>query len=174
MLAAKGKGQATKSTLVPLNSALVAAVARATVGRTSGLLMVTSNGRRLTRQHAAKLIRRLGEQVGLPRLHPHELRHAFVTLSLDEGEALRDVQDAACHADPRTPRRYDRNRSGLDRHPTHRLLVALEPWAASTRPSLAQRQAGERSGFQLPSSRRTAKALSGMPGIRKIAKPSPP
>lgn len=127
VLAIRGKGQATKASLVPLNSALIDAIARAAAGRTSGPLLITATGRRLTRQHAGKLIRRLGEQVGLPSLHPHELRHAFVTLSLDEGESLRDVQDAARHADPRTTRRYDRNRNNLDRHPTHRLLVALEP-----------------------------------------------
>lgn len=52
-------------------------------------------------------------------LHPHDLRHAFVTLSLDAGASLRDVQDAAGHADPRTARRYDRARHNLDRHPTY-------------------------------------------------------
>jgi integrase/recombinase XerD len=50
-----------------------------------------------------------------------------VTISLDQGASLRDVQDAARHADPRTTRRYDKNRNSLNRHPTHRLLGALEP-----------------------------------------------
>ena len=54
-------------------------------------------------------------------LHPHDLRHAFVTLSLDTGASLRDVQDAAGHADPRTTRRYDRARHNLDKHPTYAL-----------------------------------------------------
>lgn len=63
----------------------------------------------------------------LPSLHPHALRHGFVTISLDEGASLRDVQDAARHADPRTTRRYDKNRNSLNRRPTHRLLGALEP-----------------------------------------------
>jgi integrase len=54
-------------------------------------------------------------------IHPHDLRHAFVTLSLDAGASLRDVQDAAGHADPRTTRRYDRARYNLDRHPTYAL-----------------------------------------------------
>jgi integrase len=49
------------------------------------------------------------------------LRHAFVTLALDAGVNLRDVQDAAGHADPRTTRRYDRSRHNLDRHPTYLL-----------------------------------------------------
>ena len=57
-------------------------------------------------------------------IHPHDLRHAFVTLSLDAGASLRDVQDAAGHADPRTTRRYDRARHNLDRHPTY-LLAGL-------------------------------------------------
>jgi site-specific recombinase XerD len=123
----KGKGQTTKAAVAPLNAAVAHAVKQAVAGRTHGPLLTTSTGARLTRQHAGKLIKRLGEQIGLPHLHPHALRHAFVTLSLDEGASLRDVQDAARHADPRTTRRYDKNRNSLNRHPTHRLLGALEP-----------------------------------------------
>jgi hypothetical protein len=39
--------------------------------------------------------------------------------SLDAGVPLRDVQDAASHADPRTTMRYDRARGSLDRHATY-------------------------------------------------------
>ena len=39
---------------------------------------------------------------------PHTLRHAFITAALDAGVPLRDVQEAASHADPRTTMRYDR------------------------------------------------------------------
>ena len=38
---------------------------------------------------------------------PHTLRHAFITAALDAGVPLRDVQEAASHADPRTTVRYD-------------------------------------------------------------------
>jgi hypothetical protein len=55
--------------------------------------------------------------VRLPRMHPHMLRHTFVTTMLDAGVDLRDVQIAARHADPRTTMRYDRARKNLDRHP---------------------------------------------------------
>jgi integrase len=47
------------------------------------------------------------------------LRHAFITTALDAGVPLRDVQDAASHADPRTTMRYNRTRVSLDRHATY-------------------------------------------------------
>jgi len=47
----------------------------------------------------------------------------MVTLALDAGVSLRDVQDAARHADPRTTRRYDRSRHALDRHATYTLAA---------------------------------------------------
>jgi len=50
---------------------------------------------------------------------PHTLRHAFITAALGAGVPLRDVQEAASHADPRTTMRYDRARISLDRHATY-------------------------------------------------------
>jgi integrase len=47
------------------------------------------------------------------------LRHAFITAALDAGVPLRDVQEAASHADPRTTMPYDRARVSLDRHATY-------------------------------------------------------
>jgi integrase/recombinase XerD len=55
----------------------------------------------------------------LPPVTPHTLRHAFITAALDAGVPLRDVQEAASHADPRTTMRYDRARGSLDRHATY-------------------------------------------------------
>jgi integrase len=42
-------------------------------------------------------------------------RHAFITAALDAGVPLRDVQEAASHADPRTTMRYDRAAEGEHR-----------------------------------------------------------
>ncbi|MEV4517711.1 tyrosine-type recombinase/integrase [Dactylosporangium sp. NPDC049525] len=39
----------------------------------------------------------------MPRMHPHRLRHTFVTTMLDAGVSLRDVQIAARHAAPAPP-----------------------------------------------------------------------
>jgi integrase len=47
------------------------------------------------------------------------LRHAFITAALDAGVPLRDVQEAARHADPRTTMRNDRGRQSFDRHATY-------------------------------------------------------
>jgi integrase/recombinase XerD len=67
-----------------------------------------------------------GSSAGLPAARgspstsaPHTLRHAFITAALDAGVPLRDVQEAASHADPRTTMRYDRARTSLDRHATY-------------------------------------------------------
>lgn len=77
-------------------------------------------------------LRRLAEAsvMRLPRLHPHMLRHTFVTTMLDAGVDLRDVQIAARHADPRTTMRYDRARINLDRHPNYILAAYM---ASATR-----------------------------------------
>jgi site-specific recombinase XerD len=57
-------------------------------------------------------------------MHPHMLRHTFVTTMLDTGVDLRDVQIAARHADPRTTMRYNRARN-LDRHPNYILAAYM-------------------------------------------------
>ena len=56
---------------------------------------------------------------------PHTLRHAFITAALDAGVPLRDVHEAASHADPRTTMRYDRARVSLDRHATYVVATFL-------------------------------------------------
>jgi site-specific recombinase XerD len=76
---------------------------------------------------AWRLVRRLARNAGIDasKLNPHSLRHSFVTAALDAGVPLRDVQDAAGHADPRTTRRYDRARHNLDRAATYAVTAFL-------------------------------------------------
>jgi site-specific recombinase XerD len=51
-------------------------------------------------------VRRVAGRAGIDkRVGSHTLRHAFITAALDAGVPLRDVQEAASHADPRTTMR---------------------------------------------------------------------
>ena len=67
------------------------------------------------------------QQVG-----PHTLRHAFITGALDARVPLRDVQEAASRADPRTTIRYDRGRQSIDRRATY-IVAKLRRGAARWR-----------------------------------------
>ncbi|MGC5051686.1 tyrosine-type recombinase/integrase [Micromonospora sp. DT48] len=100
------------------------------VSQLTGPLLVTASGARLDRHSVFRLVRRLARSAGIPawsRLSPHSLRHAFATTARAEGVPLEDVQDAMGHADPRTTRRYDRDRHNLDRDPAYAI------WAARAR-----------------------------------------
>ena len=74
----------------------------------------------MNRHQATRMVRRLAKRAEIDkRISPHSLRHSFITAALDAGIALRDVQEAASHADPRTTMRYDRARRSLDRRATY-------------------------------------------------------
>jgi len=87
---------------------------------------VTADSRRPDRHGAARIVRRVACRAGIvKRAGPHTLRYAFITAALDAGVPLRDVQEAASHADPRTTMRYDRARTSLDRHATYIVAAYL-------------------------------------------------
>jgi site-specific recombinase XerD len=88
--------------------------------RTMGPIFLGANGARMDRYAADRMVKRLVKRAGIAkRISPHSLRHSFITAALDAGVPLRDVQEAASHADPRTTMRYDRARRSLDRHATY-------------------------------------------------------
>lgn len=93
-----------------------------------GPLFVNAEGHRMSRASAWSRLRSMAK-LAVPHkaatLHPHDLRHAFVTLSLDAGVPLRDVQDSAGHESADTTRRYDRGRNNLDRNATYALTSYL-------------------------------------------------
>ena len=125
VLRVRGKGG--KVVLVPLPPAVSRAVDRAAGERASGPLLLNRRQVRMDRHAATRRLRHLATIAGvrLPRMHPHMLRHTFVTTMLDAGVDLRDVQIAARHADPRTTMRYDRARKNLDRHPNYILAAYM-------------------------------------------------
>jgi len=124
VLSLRRKGN--KRARAPINAAVYAAIGDAVGARPAGPLLATRSGRRLDRQAAWKIIGRLARRAGIEHaVSPHSLRHTFVTLALDAGVSLRDVQDAAGHADPRTTRRYDRERHAPSRSPGDVLAAYL-------------------------------------------------
>lgn len=120
-------GKGTKIVLVPLPPAVARAIDCAVGERESGPILRSRTGHRMDRHCATRRLRDLAKQgrVTTARMHPHMLRHTFVTTMLDAGVDLRDVQIAARHADPRTTMRYDRARNNLDRHPNYILAAYM-------------------------------------------------
>jgi integrase/recombinase XerD len=120
-------GKGTKVVLIPLPPAVGRAIDQAAGPRASGPILLNGCGARMDRHAATRRLRRLAEDARLriTRLHPHMLRHTFVTTMLDAGVDLRDAQIAVRHADPRTTMRCDRARTNLDRHPNYILAAYM-------------------------------------------------
>ena len=109
-----------KVVTIPLAPRTARATDLATDERTDGPIFLATDGRRLDRHGAGRIVRRVAHRAAITKkVSPHTLRHAFITAALDAGVPLRDVQEAASHLDPRTTMRYDRARGSLDRHATY-------------------------------------------------------
>jgi integrase/recombinase XerD len=109
-----------KEIVAPLAPRTARTVYLAVGERQHGPIFTVDDGDRMDRHQAARIVARLARRAGIDkRISPHSLRHSFITAALDAGVPLRDVQEAASHADPRTTMRYDRARRSLDRHATY-------------------------------------------------------
>lgn len=117
-LAIIGKGN--QPALVPLAPRTRMAVTQALDGRTRGALILSRWRTPLNGQSGWRGVRRIARAAGITKLiSPHSLRHSAITAALNAGVSLRDVQEFARHADPRTTMRYDRARKSLDRNATY-------------------------------------------------------
>jgi site-specific recombinase XerD len=116
-----------KVVTIPLAPRTARAIDLAVGERSDGPLFLATGGRRLDRHGAARIVHRIARRAGISKpVGPHTLRHAFITAaSSGAGVPLRDVQEAASHADPRTTMRYDRARGSLDRHATYVVAAYL-------------------------------------------------
>jgi site-specific recombinase XerD len=100
-----------KVVTIPLAPRTARAIDLAIGERTDGPVFLAQDGRRLDRHGAGRMVRKVARRAGIGKtVTPHTLRHAFITAALDAGVPLRDVQEAASHADPRTTIRYDKSR----------------------------------------------------------------
>ena len=119
-----GKGR--KPATIPLPITVAADMDAAAGEREAGPLLLRVDGKQMDRRSAARVVVRLAKKVGIKKhLSPHSLRHA-ITACLDAGVALRDVQIAARHSDPRMTTRYDRARGNLDRHANYVVVGFIE------------------------------------------------
>jgi integrase/recombinase XerD len=115
-----------KVVTIPLAPRTARAIDLVVGERCEGPIFVATTGQRIDRHAAGRIVRRVARRAGIAkRVGPHTLRHAFITAALDAGVPLRDVQEAASHADPRTTMRYDRARVSLDRHATYIVATFL-------------------------------------------------
>jgi integrase/recombinase XerD len=83
-------------------------------------MLLTRNGIRLDRRGAARIVARVARAAGVTkRITPHSLRHTFVTMTLDAGQAERDIAISRGHSDTRMVAYYDRGRDNISRNSTH-------------------------------------------------------
>lgn len=88
-------------------------------GRTPGAgspMIATRGGGRCARADLYALVRRVAAGAGpalegvADRVHPHTLRHAYVTIALEQGAPIQHVQADVGHASIATTQHYDRGR----------------------------------------------------------------
>ncbi|MFC5268156.1 tyrosine-type recombinase/integrase [Kribbella qitaiheensis] len=91
---------------------------RTSAGRTP--LIATRDGGRCSRFDVNALLRRIAVQAGpaladvADRVHPHALRHAYVTIALEQDARIQHVQADVGHATISTTQYYDRGRRTRD------------------------------------------------------------
>jgi integrase/recombinase XerD len=124
----RAKVALTPGTLAALHTYLAARAGTEQWRGLAGPLLATASGGRMQPSQLWELVRRLAAAAGIAewdRLSPHSLRHTGITMALDAGVSLRDVQDYARHRDARTTRRYDHSRDNLDRSAAYAVAAYL-------------------------------------------------
>ncbi|MGM0412560.1 MAG: tyrosine recombinase XerC [Pseudomonadota bacterium] len=105
-------GKGNKEREVPVGRAARRALAAwlphrdALAAEDEAALFVGRRGRRLGARSVQQRLRRHATALGLPRVHPHMLRHAFASHLLESSGDLRAVQQLLGHADITTTQVY--------------------------------------------------------------------
>jgi site-specific recombinase XerD len=100
---------------------------RGSVGdRDAGPLLLNRIGRRMDREAASKIVRRLAIKARIAKnVTPHSLRHSSITALLMGGATVDDAAAFAGHIDPRTTKVYDRRIRKLDAHGAYSVVSTI-------------------------------------------------
>ena len=74
--------------------------------RPTDRIIVSNNGRPVTRIAVWQIVKRAAQAAGLRDVHPHTLRHSFATHLLEAGTDIRTVQDLLGHKSVETTQIY--------------------------------------------------------------------
>ncbi len=96
---------------------------RAAEKRDKSKLFLTRTGRPIERVRVWQIVTHWASVAGLPKAHPHMLRHSFATHLLAGGADLRIVQDLLGHSDIATTQIY----THVDRTKLHHTVRTLHP-----------------------------------------------
>jgi site-specific recombinase XerD len=94
-------------------------------------MIVTRSGARCSRFDLYNLLRRIAatarpELNGVAdRVHPHALRHAYVTIALEQDARIQHVQADVGHATIATTQHYDRGRRSREGSAADRVAAAI-------------------------------------------------
>ncbi len=127
------RGKGDKVRIVPFGPPAEEALRRwgGTLGALEGPVFRNARGGRLSSRSAWRIVRDAGAANGVPRVHPHALRHSCATHLLGAGADLRAIQEQLGHASLGTTQRY----AHVDA--AHLLAVyrSAHPHARSPRPT---------------------------------------
>lgn len=74
-------------------------------------LLVSNKGKRMIYRSVYEKMKKFGKKSGIGKLHPHMLRHTYLTRLYNVEHDLRFVQDQAGHASPTTTAIYAKTNS---------------------------------------------------------------
>ena len=131
-------------------------------GLSPGRLFFAAGGHRNLRPDSSlqpnavkQMLRRLGRQTGIPKVHAHRFRHTFATWAIEQGARELDVQYLLGHSTPDMGRRYSAPYNSEQAACAHAAFSPADRLSAvpASSPGTSARRAGSSSGlrFRRPS-----------------------